>query len=73
MPIFLLDFGVDCVEELRRKVLSIVSLTLIPNEFLQANKQPSVKVARITCVFGIGRHSRMCIHLHHIPPESSIS
>ena len=46
MLIFLLDFGVDCVEELRRKVLSIVSLTLIPNEFLQANKQHSGKVAK---------------------------
>ena len=73
MPVFLLDFGVDCVEELRRKVLSIISLTLIPNEFLHANKQHSVNVARITCVFGIGRHSRMCIHSHNIPPESSFS
>ena len=32
--VFSLDFVVDCVEELRWKVFSIVSLTLIPNKLL---------------------------------------
>ena len=38
--LFLLDFGVNCIEKLRRKVLSIISLSLIPNEFLYAYKIP---------------------------------
>jgi hypothetical protein len=40
---FLLDFVVDCVEEFRREVLSIVSLSLIPNKLLQARIQNIVR------------------------------
>ena len=32
--VFSLDFVVDCVEELRWKVFSVVSLALIPNKLL---------------------------------------
>ena len=31
-----LTFGVDCVQEVRREIVSIVSLSLIPNKLLHA-------------------------------------